>query len=276
MDAVDDCFKLSSRAWGDDSSDTCDNDSMSSSCLGDFDYGDEEMVNCDIEGVMKELEVVTFGNHVGEVKEVDDELIRDDMERFTERGGRNMSVVGESIRYRLLVTSDEQGEHHHLARRRLAEVSTASRASPASLNLHLRRQGTLAVVGAEHRSSEGVEHQLHFSFPRRSNGGNVGPFPSTEAGGRTKQSEARMLQCGTEQRASSAERPPPLQREGGSLAGWQRRRLLLPALSLRRRLLLQARAGVIGGGLAAATVSVSGVDNNGEGGFGDLRPSRLW
>nr|GMD04024.1 hypothetical protein Iba_chr06aCG14490 [Ipomoea batatas] len=35
--------------------------------------------------------------------------------RFTERGGRNMSVIGESICYRLLVTSDEPGEHHHLA-----------------------------------------------------------------------------------------------------------------------------------------------------------------
>nr|GMD52443.1 hypothetical protein Iba_chr11bCG11670 [Ipomoea batatas] len=91
MDAVDDCFKLSSRAWGDDSSDTCDNDSMSSSCLGDFDYGDEEMVNCDIEGAMKELEVVTFGNHVGEVKEVDDELIGDDMERCE---GVEKEIVG--------------------------------------------------------------------------------------------------------------------------------------------------------------------------------------
>nr|GMD93374.1 hypothetical protein Iba_chr14fCG6810 [Ipomoea batatas] len=57
----------------------------------DFDCGDEEMVNCDIEGAMKELEVVTFGNHVGEVKEVDDELIGDEMERCE---GVEKEIVG--------------------------------------------------------------------------------------------------------------------------------------------------------------------------------------
>nr|GLL39936.1 hypothetical protein Itr_chr11CG18830 [Ipomoea trifida] len=53
----------------------CDDESCSS-------IGVEEIVDCDEEGAMKILEVITFGNDVGGVKEVEDGIIGDDLDEM--------------------------------------------------------------------------------------------------------------------------------------------------------------------------------------------------
>nr|GMD55748.1 hypothetical protein Iba_chr11dCG10930 [Ipomoea batatas] len=88
--SIGDCGNISFHSWYNDSFDSCDEfydceDFDISTC------GVEEIVDCDEEGAMKILEVITFGNDVGGVKEVEDGIIGDDLDEMEKVNNRTES-----------------------------------------------------------------------------------------------------------------------------------------------------------------------------------------